>query len=554
MGGVPLPPSADVIISALKSHAAGNSLDLRYLQHVFANAAPSVASLLLALTHLTARLHLSDETVSPLRTLIDAALALNIPAALTNASSAKSKPDGQVQHITTGVDEQPDLLSTYASFAVNLLSVDATYLEPLLNTFVTTIFLFPIEQQPEFEPLVKQVINAAILTHPRASYLLADIISRRYPHPVRPTAEHVSFSRSILFIARVVPNRSLLRAVVNSLFERLSAIEATVPSDVRDVKVIKTESSGLQSVSFEDSDTNLLCPDASKLQAIMLELVRHLDLLHEHLPAPMQHTHLEVLFSAYDTYVIPVHRTRFTPYVLMYASSLVGRTYVHDMMERMRQLFFDATQGDRLRAYVLEHSAVFVCRARLVSTKEALLWFSRISSWLNAYVDAIQASNSPVLVDVDVHALFYAACATLLSTLTRCPHILKRPSAAETIARMRIARIIHSPLAPTLILPPNLVSDFLAGVSHLDGASGLNIPRVQERSFAPTCTRFGAPNRLVFSFRCPDLSLPLLREKVDRFIRWDDSLSEKTKTSGLYSAQPRSTLELTDPMDISITT
>lgn len=556
MGGLQLPPSADIIVSALNSHAAGNSLELHRLHHVFANAAPSVASLLHALTHLTARLHTADDSAAALRTVIDAALAVNLPSALANATSAKLKPEDPSSRRDATVDDHKDPLSAFASFAINLISVDATYLEPLLNLLVTKLFFIPVEQSAEFEPLIERIVTAAVSTHARATYLVTDAISRRYPHPVRPVVEHVAFSRAVLFVARAVPAPPLVRAITNALFERLSAIEATVPGDVRDIKIINPKQIVPNSpVSAAEDEDGSLCPDAVKLQAIMIQLVRHFDLAFEHSSHTYHTLHLDALFHAYDTYVVPVHRTRFTPYILLYASSLAGRSCVLDVTERLRQAFFDSTQGVRLRGYVLEHSAVLVCRSKYIGVPDALSWFARLTSWLNAYIDATGASPLNTVVDVDIHRLFYSACATLMATLSRRSDILTRPSSSEALARMRISRILHSSLAPTLVIPSEVVSRFVDAVAHLGSGINVDLSHICERSFASTRTKYGAPNRLSYAFRCPDLPLPTLRSKIDRFALWDTALeSEANGHESIAPSQPITLIETADPMSISIPT
>lgn len=555
MGGLQKPPGTEVITNALSSHAAGNSLELHRLHHVFANGASSVASLLHALTHLTVRLHAGDDSSTALRSLIDAALAVNLQSALENAASVGSKSEDLTSCNEATPDDQKDPLSAFASFVINLISIDATYLEPLLNLLVLQLFRIPIEQSAKFEPLIERIVNAAVNTHARATYLLTDAISRRYPHPVRPAAEHIAFSRAVLFVARAVPSAPIVRSIMNSLFERLSAIEANVPGDVRDFKLLDGKQTGLDSACPSIVDDDLLCPDALKLQAIMVEIVRHFDLAHEHSLHVFRAVHLDALFHAYDTYVVPVHRTRFTPYILVYAASLAGRSCVFDVTERLRQAFFDSTQGVRLRGYVLEHSAVMVCRAKDISISEALSWLARLTSWLHAYIDAASASPLHTIVDVDVHRLFYSACATFMATLARRTDIFERASSSEALARMRISRILHSTLAPTLVLPSDVVVNFLDALNRLNSGNDVDLSRVHERSFAPTRTQYGAPNRLSYAFRCPDLPLLTLRSKIDRFTHWDAELNnESVEDVEVTLPQPSTHITHMDSMNISIPT
>lgn len=509
MGGIFLPPSVAKIESALTCYSAGNALEVHRLQHTLSKASDAdLPALLTGLTYVTSRLHSAPDTAEPLRLLIDSALATDVAALAALGEPA---------------------VCAYAMFATNLVSADAAYVDPVLRQVVTRIFLQPADDHAKpLASLARQTVHAIVSTHARAHALLADAIRRRYPHPVRPATEHVAYARSVLAVARSVPHPALVASLVNAVFERLGAIE--------------------QLAAAENTPAA-----ADKLQGVMLEVLRHAEMAQAQSPSIYKTCHLEALFAAYEAFLVPVPCTPCTPYVLVYACSLSGARVVAAMAERLRQASFDPSVSHRLRAHYLKHSAMLVMRAKLVSKRYVLVWLGRLGTWLNAYVDALDQSPRASHADVDVHHVFYMACAVLMATMCRRRDAFAASQGAELMARLRLYRIVNCAINPLNVLPRTLVDEFVDMVRACGGADLRNMARDHMQRYVPTRTKFGSPNMFSQSFQCPNLNLQLARAQVDRFVRWDeDKLLEKTNAPSaveMPTAKP-----LVDMMDVQIAT
>lgn len=555
MGGFRLPPSADAILAAASSP---DRLALLRLEHQLGADPPTDAtglpSLLAGLTHVTSRLHSRDATdARAIRLLVDASLRLDVVKVC--ALSA-------------------DAAEAYAVFTKNLLSVDAAYVEVLLQRVVPAIFLSHVDTLGHEAAcdLAHSLVVASVETHHRRAVpLLIDALRAGYPHPVRPVADHVSYARALLRVARGGArdndnekgsdnsNKSLprvvVRAVTAAVIEKLSAIEALA--------------------------------DQEKTNAVLLELCLHIrSAFHQQqhynpsMLTPTERnelfvaTHVDALFSANESLVVPVHTARQTQYALLYAASLAGHDVIIGLAERFRQAFHDPGVADRLRTRFLAHSAALIVRSSAVNTRDVLRWIGRLATWLNSYVDAVerqaveemdthnqircandsiiqqtllqpvgQQSNmkiqqqqqqhlhyhrqhqSLLTVDVEVHHVFYSACAVLMSTLARRKDVVSgRRSAPEIVARLRLRRILGCALAPLLVIPQDVVQQFGETVRESAALDVDQVLRDGDYRPVPTRTRSGARNIFEYTFGCPDVECEEVRQILDDGMRWDAPL------------------------------
>lgn len=458
------------------------------LQHTLRGTNPAaITPILTGLTYLAAHLHSQSGTTADLISLIDAALTIDIqPCA----------------------DKNPCLRTALHAFLLNLISADAAYVEPVINKFAARVFLTSVQHRARLEPVVYDILHVVLDTHPAAASLLSRIIRMRYPHPIRAAEEHVAYINAILHVARACHSPSVTRSVIATIFEKLGAIEALVPSDVT------------------DCEGAMLRPEAEKMQLVLMELIRHVDIVYKE-DAEYLRSCFEPFFAAYESYIVPIESTRFTPYVMIYAAEKGGEALVHDLSERLRQSFFDPSMSHRLREKFLEHSSVVIMRSASVSSASALAWLKQLASWLNAYVDDV-SRNGGGEVDTDVHRLFYSGSASLMTTCCRRRDAVA--SNANVIPQMRLYRIVGSAMKPMLVVPRGVVDDFVKVVADCCGMDFNEIEDQNEGRFRPSRTRYGSRNEFFYKLRCPDLELSLAADMLEGRIRWDQKRVLKVQT------------------------
>lgn len=486
---------ADKVLKALEEKRSGNPLSYLRLEHAISSKSPTASAEVLAgLTHFVASLHTGSPYVSDLRKLISSALSMDLLVCATPTDNGEF-PTLEAFHI----------------FIINLVSADASFVEPVLDMLARKAFVaLPDRRRSPVLKYAYATVASVLDAYPRADALLAAVISARYPHPVRPAAEHVAYLRSVLHVSRECNSVELSRSIISTVFEKLGAIEALVPRDI-----------------FHGNDSTegvFLTPEAEKVELILVELFRHVDLAKRD-TASFAARHFEHMFAAYEASIVPIEGARFAPYVLLYASSAGGEPAVLEVIKRMRQSFFDPSVSQRLREKFLEHSCGVVIRASLCGPGAALRWMVSIAEWLNRYIDAQERRSGCVAqdIDIDVHHLFYSACCALMTGVSKRRDAISTPMpfANDPADHMRLYRIMSCTMNPMLVLPGEIVREFVDVVREASGLDFADIIDENKGKFTPSRTKYGSRNKFEHDVRCWELELPNARLKLVDVMRSD---------------------------------
>lgn len=505
MGALPFEPdpSAEKVRQALQQKQKGNPLSYFRLQHALsAKSAPAIAEVLTGLTHLAASLHTDTTYSADLRVLISSALSIDLKAC-TVPTDGNSYPALDALHL----------------FVVNLISADAGFVEPVLQMFAKNAFTLPVDGRGPVVNLTYAAITSILDAYPRADALLAEVLCTRYPHPVRPAQDHQAYLRSVLHVSRNCRSVGLCRSIIATVFEKLGAIEALVPADM----FCNTLAS--PGKDREEGAGHILSREAEKIEIVLQELFRHIDLASKNSAVDYAGAHLEHIVSAYESSIVPVEGTRFAPYVLLYATSIGGPNAVWAVIQQLRQSFLDPSMSQRLREKFLQHSSVLVIRSKAAKDEQVLNWVSSVAGWLNRYIDVHERRRSfgGVDVDTDVHHLFYCACCALMSTVSKRIEAITSLSATnnDLLDRIRLYRIMSCGMNPMLVIPNDIVTEFVQVVQKSCGMDFSDILEENTRKYTPSRTKYGSRNQFIYTVRCPDLELSNAREKLQEYVNFD---------------------------------
>lgn len=330
----------------------------------------------------------------------------------------------------------------------------------------------------------------------------------------------MAYLRAVLAVARDERWPRVGRTVVATVLERMGAVEALVPAEL-----------------FAADGS--LRPEGAKIQAMMLELFSHVDAGASESAYVLRV--FEPLFAAYESAIVPVEATRFTPYVLLYAASKGGDEAVLEVVERLRLAFFDEEVSLRMREKFLQHSSAMVIRSRLVSPAAARVWIAGVARWLNRYVDAQERCMDGVDVDTDVHLLFYSACCALMTTISKRSEACSGSSSggADHLHTMRLYRIMACRMNPLLVVPVDIVQEFAGAVREIGGSGEMDFSDIIERNkgrYTPSRTKYGSRNKFEYTVRCPELPLVEAQERLEDYVRRDDSQMQSDAGKGLIGS------------------
>lgn len=396
-------------------------------------------------------------------------------------------PDEDKTNVT-GPVVAPEILDAYAFFLENTVSADSAFVEDVLRACFAKTFLLPVPAFASVAAVATTIVDRIVHAHPFAEAILLHIAAEKYPHPVRAAAEHKSYARGLLGVAKSGVSAKMVGGLVGIVVEKLAIIDAMAPENV----AVDAEGDG--EISHE----------SEKMDVVLSEVLEFCSGFADELPHVVQ-TRLSAVVAAAERYILPAGSMANAPNLLLHATAVCGRTSVLKVIERFRVSFFDPSLPHQMRTTYLCYSAALLVRSAATKTSDIVSWLSRLTRWLHLY---IRERGDRVVVDVDVHHLFYSAVFSLMWVISLRPSVL---SCSNDIANsMRFLSIMSSDMNPFLVMPPMLVASFSRVVEDLGGMNFDTVFADNAEVTLPTQTRFGNVNKYSSFFPLASMcSLPL---------------------------------------------
>jgi RNA polymerase I specific transcription initiation factor RRN3 len=445
---------------------------------------------------------------------------------LPEGASLPPSPSASSDGITiTRPAVSEELVESYRSFLRNSVSADSAFVNDVLSVCARQLFRLPL---PAFDNVVAashDVIPRILATYSHAETMCVNIFGERYPHPVRPAAEHRSYARGVLAVALYAPTNSLASSLLSIVIEKLSVIDAMVP-DVFEIpscsELSREKLLSLSEAVLPAADAPAvyeLDPEAEKMDLGLVEFFSFADALST-LPEQPRKRRFNAIVSAVERYVLPAHLAKHSPMILLYSASVLGRQSALQVVERLRVSFFDPTLPNRLRCVYLQYSAALVCRASVVTVTDTFAWLKRLTTWLHLYID--ERRNESIAIDVDVHDRFYSGVFALMSVVSSRLDVFgsncgSDSGSTDVANNLRFLRIMASDLNPLLVMPPKLVASFCKAV---EGHGDMCFDQVLDENKAkvlPSMTRFGNRNRFAAFMPLGQCNLPLTKVLLKPF-------------------------------------
>lgn len=427
-----------------------------------------------------------------------------------------------------------ELLHSYAFFLENTVSADSAFVEDVLRACASQTFRLPVPQFAGVVDVAVAVVARILKAYSFAERIFLRIVSERYPHPVRAAAEHRSYARAVLAVAnRAASSPTLIAGVLSIVVEKLVIVDAMAPeggisAGAGDALLAGSPSSSaslIEDVSAEAGESPSQCqtppvlealtpppelsPESEKMDIVLSELLEFCNGLSEGAPHFVQ-ARLSAIVSATERFVLPADAAANSPNLLLHAASVCGRTSVLKVVERFRVSFFDPTLPHQMRTTYLCYSAALLTRSAQTTSKDVVSWLKRLTRWIHLYIS--ERSNMRVIVDVDVHRLFYSAVFALMWVVSLRPAVLCTGDIANS---MRFLSIMSSDMNPLLVMPPALVASFSKAVEELGGMKFKTVFAENLEKTLPTKTLFGNVNQFSCFFPLARMcSLPSSRALV----------------------------------------
>lgn len=434
------------------------------------------------------------------------------------------------------------LVEAYRNFLRNTVSADSAFVEDVLNASARLLFRLPLPAFDNVVAVAHDVIPRVLAMYSHAEMMCIRIFADRYPHPVRPAGEHQMYARAVLSVALYAPTSSLASDLISVVVEKLAIIDAMVPDVIWEAVSADISRETLQSgypgdLAIADEDRKLV-PEAEKMDMVLVEFCSFADALSVASERVSKRC-LKAIIASVERFVLPTHRARHAPMILLYSACAVSRGAAWQVSERLRVSFFDPTIPNRLRVSYLQYSAAMVCRASVISAADAFTWLQRLATWLHSYIDDRQ-DDEWVAVDVDVHELFYAGIFALMSVVTTRldvfgAHAESSLGCNDVANNLRFLRIMVSDLNPLLVMPEKLVAAFCKAVEDHGDMRFDEVLEENRRKVLPSRTRFGNKNRFSSFMPLEECVLPAMKAVVKPYYRTGSRARTRSSIGSLNS-------------------
>ncbi|KAL8995113.1 MAG: hypothetical protein Q9169_005096 [Polycauliona sp. 2 TL-2023] len=450
-----------------------------------------------------------------------AATLRNYTFALLNNVSMLNKDCTSLVHAMLSSDwlgRSDGYVQLFTQFLANLVSAQTLYLHEALRMLVENITAAPpTRNQPEgvaeaprsqIYRRAHKVIQYLLQIIPSACRILLTIVTNIFPHQTDSRRAHIIFTHNLLRITEYAP---VLQADILTLItERLIKIDLQVQEDLEDlaeeveegvvqhVPKVRSDINSFLDDSYDsddsddDSDTDdemdedtlrteTITKNVEKMDCMLDMLFTYYDQMISAPLPPGQIDSAEILFSQFQTIILPTHRSRHTQFLLFH---FVQQCPAHiDVFVGMcAQTSFDKKRPAMVRQAAAAYLASFVARGTHVSSDIVREVWDYISTELKKQVrESEPGCRGPDLQRYStyytlVQALLYIFCfrwRDFVSGLDddseedELPSIYGgerhwRPGVKETLQLN-----IFSKLNPLKVCSPGIVTEFARIAHHL---------------------------------------------------------------------------------------
>ncbi|KAK4536074.1 hypothetical protein CDCA_CDCA07G2099 [Cyanidium caldarium] len=352
----------------------------------------------------------------------------------------------------------------FRSFAMNLVTSNARYVEPVLLALVRK---FQVESAAALRA-VHATVAAVLELYPSATVALERCVERVFPHSSRSAGELERHVRACLQTLEYAPRCTafVVTCVVWRLVELdLEAVHAakSVGSEDADLFEMDRELRPIEPAAGEanvDIATEAL--PAAKLDACLDHFLGYCAACE----IGAQETVCAALLDATERHLLPTPRTRHVQFALLvFVGSAEGRL-TEVMLRRLLSLLADPLAARSSRVSAALYGSSLVASSRAVSAESAARWVTALATWLHWYLEGASAVGSDWRQVAEQHLVFYAVTGALVyAIVSRCEDLTLSEAGRERLRSLRLARLLRSPMEPLRMLPTALTRAFGATLS-----------------------------------------------------------------------------------------
>jgi RNA polymerase I-specific transcription initiation factor RRN3 len=164
------------------------------------------------------------------------------------------------------------------------------------------------------------------------------------------------------------------------------------------------------------------------------------------------------MMKAFQSCVLPTHRSRYAQFVIFYAA-IRDRSHCETFLSRLIHTALDASVPSTVRVSASCYIGSFLARATWLDVRTTCAALKVLSDWAVLYIEPFKAASEQHLpIDATLHLPFHGVIQSLVYTLC---YVLSHSGVSQFAAsELKILAIVRSPLQPLQIIFRPIVKEF----------------------------------------------------------------------------------------------
>ncbi|KAG9456643.1 hypothetical protein H6P81_001151 [Aristolochia fimbriata] len=442
----------------------------------------------------------------------------------------------------------PDVMDAFVELMICLAASSGKFIDACLDALVCNfwppVFMLHFMKQPRGIIRKEQVLNrvhsalhdiAALV--PLTPKRLESIISNRIPKITAPEAWITIYVENLLRLESGELGEFVGSLALKAVVDRLVDLDVEIILDPNE----ETSCKGIFDMELEDIDDNDDCAEkvghevsrghlsrqslgtndfADKLDNLMVLTCEHLKFCAS---AGRLDEVFETLMVSFESTVMLALKSKFSQFVMFYASSLDPENCGVTFANRMADLFLDKSGIVQIRMVAVSYLASFLARGRFLSASFVAKTLQRLVDWCFEYCQFREGEMKPT-----TYRTFYACCQAIMYVLCFwMGSMMDVPHLKLQLFNMPLERILQHSWNPLQVCLPSIVEEFLRQ------AKAARLFMVSEEFIfndlleSDLSKAFGGQERLDMFFPFD----PCLLKNTDRFIRPNFTFWSMVKTT-----------------------
>lgn len=355
------------------------------------------------------------------------------------------------------IDRPQAVVEEYLNFVQTLVSAHSYYCRSAIWMLVSNLSLKPDTDVAASN--IHEVLKNILQLIPLSQGIVLDALGDCIPFFKKEKGLQINYVKNLIKVTEYWPSAE--PHILKIIFGRLVKLDSSIPRE----ELLKSLTNNAEDDFMGLNDTKL-SPVAETLDG-MMEVMFELCEARCKLDWEIQRKFFFVMFSEFESVILPACGTHHTHYLMLYLCST--RPSLHEaFVERLLDIFQKPSSPLCVRKSAADYLASFLGKANFVPMKVVMFCLRKVCEWIHAYIDRQTRGEGAAVFKTRAHMAFYAACHIIFYVVAArhrdCFDNIKLCAALQSLD---FHRIVECTLNPLRYCHPPTVRLFAESASHL---------------------------------------------------------------------------------------